>query len=60
MENFTKLTKKVPPQLTIRECQKAEIYSVCSYGKLRGSSLTYFPGFEMLCLEIVENIDQMH
>ena len=31
-----------------------------SYGKLKDSSLTYFPGFAVLCLEHVENIGQMH
>ena len=34
--------------------------SVFSYGKLRDSSLTYFPAFVALYLEIVEKIDQMH
>ena len=33
---------------------------VFSYGKLRDSSLTYFPVFVVLYLEIVENIHQMH
>ena len=34
--------------------------SVFSYGKLRDSSLIYFPIFVVLYLEIIENIDQMH
>ena len=34
--------------------------SVFSYGKLKDSSLTYFPGFAVLCLEIAENIGQMY
>ena len=29
-------------------------------GELRDSSFTYLPGFVVLCLEIVENIGQMH
>ena len=33
--------------------------SVFSYGKLRGSSLTYFPVFAVLYLKLFENIDQM-
>ena len=34
--------------------------SVFSYGKLKNRSLTYFPVFVVLCLKLVENIDQMH
>ena len=34
--------------------------SIFSYGKLKDSSLPYFLGFAVLCLEIVENIGQMH
>ena len=34
--------------------------SVFRYGKLRDSSLTYFPVFVVFYLEIVENIEQMH
>ena len=34
--------------------------SVLSYEKLRGSSSKYYPGFVVLYLEIVKNIDQMH
>ena len=33
--------------------------SVFSYGKLRGSSLTYFPAFVVLYLKLFVNIDQM-
>ena len=33
---------------------------VFSYGKLKDSSLTYFPSFAVLCLEIGKNIGQMH
>ena len=34
--------------------------SVFGYGELKDSTLTYFPGLAVLCLEIVENIGQMH
>ena len=33
--------------------------SVFSFGKLRGSSLTYFPGFVVLYLKVFKNMDQM-
>ena len=37
------------------------VFQFCfSYAKLRDSSLTYFPVFVLLYLEIVDNIDQMH
>ena len=35
-------------------------YSVFSYGKLRDSSLTYFPVFVVLYLKLAESIDKMH
>ena len=44
-----------------KKTNQEEIFnSVFSYGKLRDNSLTYFPGFGVLCLEIVESIGQMH
>ena len=46
--------------MTIKNEPVGVFNSVFSYGKLRDSSLTYFPGFSVLCLEIVENIGQMH
>ena len=45
---------------TIRNETVGAFQSVVSYEKLRDSSLTYFPVFVVLYLEIVENIDQMH
>ena len=39
--------------------QKEFFDSVFSYGKLRGSSLTYFLVFVVLCLKLFENIDEM-
>ena len=45
---------------TITTIKTKELFnSVFSYGKLRDSSLIYFPVFVVLYLEIVENIDQM-
>ena len=34
--------------------------SVFTYGKLTDNSLIYLPGFGVFCLEIVENIGQIH
>ena len=39
--------------------QKEFFDSVFSYGKLRGSSLTYFPVFVVLYLKLFERIDQI-
>ena len=38
--------------------QKEFFDSLFSYGKLRGSSLTYFPVFVVLYTKLFENIDQ--
>ena len=39
---------------------KKQTNSVFSCGKLKDSSLISLPGFAVHCLEIVENIGQMH
>ena len=44
-----------------KRTSKSLLNSVFSYSKLRRlACLTYFPRFVVFCLEIVENIDQMH
>ena len=45
---------------TIRNETVRAFQSVINYQKLRDSSLTNFPVFVVLYLEIVENINQMH
>ena len=39
--------------------RRSFFYSVFSFGKLRGSSLTYLPVFVALYLILFENMDQM-
>ena len=46
--------------MTIKNEPVGVLNSVFSYGKLRDSSLTYFPVFVVFYLEFVENVDQMH
>ena len=53
--NLNLIGRFVTPRLTGRSFS-----IVFSYGKLRDSSLTYFPAFVVLYLKLVENIDQMH
>ena len=43
--------------MTIKNEPVGVFNSDFSYGKLKDGSLTYFPGFTVLCLE---NIGQMH
>ena len=47
-------------KMTIKKELVGVFNSVFSYGKLRDSSLTYFLGFVVLGLKIVEHIGQLH
>ena len=50
----------LPKQSSNKKTNQKEFFdSVFSYGKLRGSSLTYFAFFVVLYLKLFENIDQM-
>ena len=56
MHNFLTICLK---KAAIKNEPEGVFDSVFSYGKLRGSSLTYFPVFAVLYLKLFENIDRM-